>query len=140
MKLTHLQLLNSLRLFLFVCQVATCHIMSYDNHPLFDDLEYIAGAYLRSPVPMFLATYVRRTYVARYRCPPVPIFPRPMFIGTYVPQFPHTYVISYLCSPEPMFPGTYVPPYLCSTVPTCLCYLLPMFPGTYVPRYLCSRT
>ena len=44
-------------------------------------------------------------------CSPVPMFPEPMFHGTYVPR--------YLCSPVPMFPE-------------------PMFPGTDVPRYLCS--
>ena len=50
---------------------------------------------------MFPGTDVPRSYVPRYRCSPVPMFP-----GTYVPR--------YLCSPvpmfpEPMFPGTYVP-------------------------------
>ena len=44
------------------------------------------------------------TYVPRYLCSPVLMFP-----GTYVPR--------YLCSPVPMFPGTYVPRYLCSPVP-----------------------
>ena len=29
-------------------------------------------------------------------CSPVPVFPEPMFTGTYVPR--------YLCSPVPMFP------------------------------------
>ena len=52
-----------------------------------------------------------RTYVSRYLCSPVPMFPEPMFPGAYVPR--------YLCSPVPMFPE-------------------PMFPGAYVPRYLCS--
>ena len=57
-----------------------------------------------------------------------------MFPGTYVPRYP--------CSPVPMFPGTYVPrtyvprylcsPYLCSPN---LCSPVPMFPGTYVPRF-----
>ena len=65
------------------------------------------------------------TYVPRYLCSPVPMFPEPMFPGTDVPR--------YLA----MFPGTYVPRNLCSPVG------LPMFPGTYVPRtyvprYLCS--
>ena len=52
-----------------------------------------------------------RTYVSRYLCSPVPMFPEPMFPGAYVPR--------YLCSPVPMFPE-------------------PMFPGAYVPRYRCS--
>ena len=38
-----------------------------------------------------------RTYVSRYLCSPVTMFPEPMFPGTYVPR--------YLCSPVPMFPG-----------------------------------
>ena len=38
-----------------------------------------------------------RTYVPRYLCSPVPMFPEPMFPGNYVPR--------YLCSPVPMFPG-----------------------------------
>ena len=38
-----------------------------------------------------------RTYVSRYLCSPVPMFPEPMFPGAYVPR--------YLCSPVPMFPG-----------------------------------
>ena len=37
------------------------------------------------------------TYVPRYLCSPVPMFPEPMFPGAYVPR--------YLCSPIPMFPG-----------------------------------
>ena len=37
-----------------------------------------------------------RTYVSRYLCSPVPMFPEPMFPGAYVPR--------YLCSPVPMFP------------------------------------
>ena len=51
------------------------------------------------------------TYVPRYRCSPVPMFP-----GTYVPR---TYVPQYLCSPVPMFPEGPEP----------------MFPGTDVPRF-----
>ena len=55
-----------------------------------------------------------RTYVPRYLCSPVPMFP-----GTYVPR--------YLCSPvpmfpEPMFPGTYVPRFLEKSF--CRCKLL----------------
>ena len=38
-----------------------------------------------------------RTYVSRYLCSPVPMFPEPMFPSAYVPR--------YLCSPVPMFPG-----------------------------------
>ena len=38
-----------------------------------------------------------RTYVSRYLCSRVPMFPEPMFPGAYVPR--------YLCSPVPMFPG-----------------------------------
>ena len=38
-----------------------------------------------------------RTYVSRYLCSPVPMFPESMFPGAYVPR--------YLCSPVPMFPG-----------------------------------
>ena len=38
-----------------------------------------------------------RTYVSRYLCSPVPMFPEPMFPGAYVPR--------YLCSPVPVFPG-----------------------------------
>ena len=38
-----------------------------------------------------------RTYVPRYLCSPVPMFPESMFPGAYVPR--------YLCSPVPMFPG-----------------------------------
>ena len=38
-----------------------------------------------------------RTYVSRYLCSPVPMFPEPVFPGAYVPR--------YLCSPVPMFPG-----------------------------------
>ena len=41
-----------------------------------------------------------RTYVSRYLCSSVPMFPEPMFPGAYVPR--------YLCSPVvpvPMFPG-----------------------------------
>ena len=60
-----------------------------------------------------------RTYVPRYLCSPVPMFP-----GTYVPR--------YLCSPVPMFPGTYVPRYLCSPVPM---FLEPMFPSTSETDY-----
>ena len=41
--------------------------------------------------------YRERTYVSRYLCSPVPMFPEPMFPGAYVPR--------YLCSPVPMFPG-----------------------------------
>ena len=37
------------------------------------------------------------TYVSRYLCSPVPMFPEHMFPGAYVPR--------YLCSPVPMFPG-----------------------------------
>ena len=100
------------------------------------------------------------TYVPRYLCSPVPMFPEPMFPGIYVPR----YLCSpNLCSPVPMFPGT---PNLCSPVPMfldllqmcCRSYIhrpsdrhwncraakrslwgvSTMFPGTYVPRYLCS--
>ena len=37
-----------------------------------------------------------RTYVSRYLCSPVPMFPEPIFPGAYV--------LRYLCSPVPMFP------------------------------------
>ena len=37
------------------------------------------------------------TYVPRYLCSPVPMFPEPMFPSAYVPR--------YLCFPVPMFPG-----------------------------------
>ena len=154
MKLTHLQLLNSIRLFRLVCQQATWHMMSNDNHPLFDDLEYIAyiailhtyvPRYLCPTRPMFLGTYVPPylgspdlcssvpmfpgTYVPHYLCSPVPMFPRtyvPHYLCCPVPTYPRTYVPQYLCSPVPMFPRNYVLPYLCCSVP--------MFPGTYVPR------
>ena len=39
-------------------------------------------------------TMGERTYVPRYLCSPVPLFPEPMFPG-----------MPYLCSPVPMFPG-----------------------------------
>ena len=41
--------------------------------------------------------YRESTYVSRYLCSPVPMFPEPMFPGAYVPR--------YLCSPVPMFHG-----------------------------------
>ena len=53
------------------------------------------------------------TYVPRYLCSPVPIFP-----GTDVPR---TYVPRYLCSPVPMFPEPMFP--------------VPIFPGTDVTRF-----
>ena len=69
------------------------------------------GSALCSPVPMFPGTYVRRTYVPRYLCSPrprylcspVPMFPEPMFPGTYMfhgTYVPRTYVPRYLCSPS----------------------------------------
>ena len=81
-----------------------------------------------SPVHIFPGTYVPRTYVPRYLCSPVhmkaPIWKNCTFkMGAY------------LCPPVPMFPGTHVPRYLCSPVPM---FPEPMFPGTYVPRYIWS--
>ena len=117
----HLQRLRSPRLFLMVCQLVTWHMVSHHNHPLIDDLEYIAiiqaGAYICSPVSMF-----PRTYVPRYLCSPVPMFSRRAYLCSPVPMFPGTYVPRYLCSPVPMFPGIYVRliyvlPYICSPVP-----------------------
>ena len=52
-------------------------------------------------------------YVPLYLCSPVPMFPEPMFPGTYVPRYRCS---QNLCSPVPMFPDTYVP-------------------RTYVPRF-----
>ena len=48
-------------------------------------------------LPPMTAVGGERTYVSRYLCSPVPMFPEPMFPGAYVPR--------YLCSPVPMFPG-----------------------------------
>ena len=45
----------------------------------------------------YLVPRGERTYVSRYLCSPVLMFPEPMFPGAYVPR--------YLCSPVPMFPG-----------------------------------
>ena len=44
-----------------------------------------------------MAYFGERTYVSRYLCSPVPMFPEHMFPGAYVPR--------YRCSPVPMFPG-----------------------------------
>ena len=103
--------------------------------------------YLCSPVPMFPGAYVPRYRCSPNLCSPVPMFPEPMFPGAYVPRYRCS---PNLCSLVPMFPGTYVPRYRCSPN---LCSLVPMFPGTdvprtyvpwcmfpgaYVPRYRCS--
>ena len=50
-------------------------------------LPAMTGSALCSPVPMFPGTDVPRSYVPRYRCSPVPMFPEPMFPGTDVPRF-----------------------------------------------------
>ena len=71
-----------------------------------------------------------RTYIPRYLCLSVPMFP-----GNNVPR---TYVPRYLCSSVPIFPCTYVPRYLCSPVglPNVPRSPVPsMFPGSYCPLF-----
>ena len=57
------------------------------------------------PIPMFLVSYVPQYLLHGYNVPRYLLFPVPRFLCS---QFPGSYVPRFLCSSVPMFPGSYL--------------------------------